>query len=121
MQQGQSFKNNIASLQKQMQQSNAYKMRRQESVNQPEPSLDFLQMRPDRGQAHVDRLSIERQSVVDKPMPAGGRPKPALRNLLPKARVIYSYQAADTDEMSIQVDEIVQIIYEGKMLVLSFF
>ena len=50
-----------------------------------------------------------------KPLPAGGRPKPSVPKRNPRARVIYSYQAADTDEISISENEIIEILQEGKV------
>lgn len=43
-----------------------------------------------------------------------GRPKPAVRQRNPKATVIYFYESADTDEITIQENEIIEIFNEGK-------
>ena len=43
--------------------------------------------------------------------------KPAIRaKNMPKARVIYSYQAGDNDEMSIDADELISVLDDGKIV-----
>ena len=64
------------------------------------------------GHAFVTRQSIEKAAEV-KPLPAGGRPKPNLPKKFPRAKVVYSYTAADTDEISISENEVIEVLFEG--------
>ncbi len=48
-----------------------------------------------------------------RPIPAGGRPKPKLVQQKPKARALYPYDAADTDEITIREGEIIEVMNEG--------
>ena len=45
-----------------------------------------------------------------------GRPKPPVKKRNPKATVIYSYQSADADEITIEENEIIEILSEGKLV-----
>ena len=44
-----------------------------------------------------------------------GRPKPPVKKRNPKATVIHSYQSADADEITIEENEIIEILSEGKL------
>ena len=46
-------------------------------------------------------------------MPGGGRPKPRI-NAHPRAKAIYSYQATDTDEITLYENEIIEVFEEGQ-------
>ncbi|KPP78453.1 unconventional myosin-Ie-like, partial [Scleropages formosus] len=68
---------------------------------------EFLRV-PDRGAAGAHRQSVSR------PTPGGGRPKPAPK---PKPQVqqckaLYAYDAQDTDELSFNADDIIDIVKE---------
>lgn len=59
--------------------------------------------------------SAHRQSV-NRPAPGGGRPKPTPKPKpqVPQCRALYAYDAQDTDELSFNADDIIDIIKEGK-------
>lgn len=67
---------------------------------------------------HLDNFSLfyraQRQSL-SKPAPAGGRPRPTLKTkpALPQCRCLYAYDAQDTDELSFNEGDIIDIISEG--------
>ena len=58
---------------------------------------------------------------MSRPAPAAGRPrpaakpKPAARPALPQCRTLYAYDAQDTDELSFNEGDIIDIIQEGKL------
>ena len=62
---------------------------------------------------------LQRRSFAEgnRPKPGAGRPKPkkALppKPSLPKARCLYAYDAQDTDELSFNEGDIIEIIKEG--------
>uniref|UniRef100_A0A8C7LEN7 Osteoclast-stimulating factor 1 n=1 Tax=Oncorhynchus kisutch TaxID=8019 RepID=A0A8C7LEN7_ONCKI len=62
-------------------------------------------------------LSVQRQSV-SRPPPGGGRPKPAPKPApkpkpqVPQCKALYAYDAQDTDELSFNADDIIDIIKE---------
>ncbi|CAM2099182.1 unconventional myosin-Ie isoform X2 [Caretta caretta] len=74
--------------------------------HQPE-SLDFLKV-PDQGAAGV------RRQTTNRPPPAGGRPKPhpKPKPQVPQCRALYAYDAQDTDELSFNANDIIDIIKE---------
>ncbi|KAG6939765.1 myosin IE [Chelydra serpentina] len=74
--------------------------------HQPE-SLDFLKV-PDQGAAGV------RRQTTNRPPPAGGRPKPQPKPKpqVPQCRALYAYDAQDTDELSFNANDIIDIIKE---------
>ncbi|XP_051576814.1 unconventional myosin-Ie-like [Myxocyprinus asiaticus] len=65
---------------------------------------------PDQGVAGMQR----RRSKEYKPPPGSGRPKPGPkpRPRTPQCKALYTYDAQDTDELSFQVDDIIEIIFE---------
>uniref|UniRef100_A0A8C5A1C9 Myosin IEa n=1 Tax=Gadus morhua TaxID=8049 RepID=A0A8C5A1C9_GADMO len=71
------------------------------------PNLDCLRV-PEQGAAGAHRPSDSR------PAPGGGRPKPAPkpRPQVPQCRALYAYDAQDTDELSFNADELIEIIKE---------
>ncbi|EMP38993.1 Myosin-Ie [Chelonia mydas] len=75
--------------------------------HQPE-SLDFLKV-PDQGAAGV------RRQTTNRPPPAGGRPKPhpKPKPQVPQCRALYAYDAQDTDELSFNANDIIDIIKEA--------
>lgn len=56
-----------------------------------------------------------RQSA-NRPTPGGGRPKPAPKPKpqVPQCKALYAYDAQDTDELSFNADDIIEIIMEGQ-------
>ncbi|KAK3585324.1 hypothetical protein CHS0354_040273 [Potamilus streckersoni] len=76
-------------------------------------SNDFMKI-PDAGQAGVQR---NRHSMF-KPKPGAGHPKPMgapkPKPLLPECRCLYAYDAQDTDELSFNEGDIIQIIKEDQ-------
>ncbi|KTF75500.1 hypothetical protein cypCar_00016302 [Cyprinus carpio] len=67
---------------------------------------------PDQGVAGMHR----RRSKEYKPLPGSGgpkpKPKPKPRPRTPQCRAVYAYDAQDTDELSFQADEIIEILFE---------
>lgn len=51
---------------------------------------------------------------VSRPPPGGGRPKPAPKPKVPQCKALYAYDAQDTDELSFNAEDIIEIIKEGK-------
>ncbi|XP_032302679.1 unconventional myosin-Ie isoform X1 [Coturnix japonica] len=76
-------------------------------ISQQPESLDFLKV-PDQGAAGVRRQSTNR------PPPAGGRPKPQPKPKpqVPQCRALYAYDAQDTDELSFNANDVIDIIKE---------
>uniref|UniRef100_A0A8C8VII6 Myosin IE n=1 Tax=Pelusios castaneus TaxID=367368 RepID=A0A8C8VII6_9SAUR len=74
--------------------------------HQPQ-SLDFLKV-PDQGAAGV------RRQTTNRPPPAGGRPKPQPKPKpqVPQGRALYAYDAQDTDELSFNANDVIEIIKE---------
>uniref|UniRef100_A0A672Q4M8 Osteoclast-stimulating factor 1 n=1 Tax=Sinocyclocheilus grahami TaxID=75366 RepID=A0A672Q4M8_SINGR len=70
-------------------------------------NLDFLKV-PDQGAAGAHRQSTNR------PTPGGGRPKPTPKPKpqVPQCKALYAYDAQDTDELSFNADDIIDIIKE---------
>uniref|UniRef100_A0AAQ5X9I6 Osteoclast-stimulating factor 1 n=1 Tax=Amphiprion ocellaris TaxID=80972 RepID=A0AAQ5X9I6_AMPOC len=61
---------------------------------------------PDQGAAGLQR----RRSKEVKPVPGAGRPKPKPRT--PHCRALYAYDAQDTDELSFNADDVIEILTE---------
>ena len=63
---------------------------------------------------------MQRRSTLEKnrPAPGGGRPKPRKdlppKPKLPRGRCLYAYDAQDTDELSFNEGDVIEIIREGK-------
>ncbi|NXJ11670.1 MYO1E protein, partial [Odontophorus gujanensis] len=76
-------------------------------ISQQPESLDFLKV-PDQGAAGVRRQSTNR------PPPAGGRPKPQPKPKpqVPQCKALYAYDAQDTDELSFNASDVIEIIKE---------
>ncbi|XP_016128726.1 unconventional myosin-Ie-like [Sinocyclocheilus grahami] len=81
-------------------------------------NLDFLKV-PDQGAAGRNRQPSDnggmahRQST-NRPTPGGGRPKPTPKPKpqVPQCKALYAYDAQDTDELSFNADDIIDIIKE---------
>ncbi|XP_049629567.1 unconventional myosin-Ie [Suncus etruscus] len=78
-----------------------------ERLSQAIESLDFLKV-PDQGAAGV------RRQTTSRPAPAGGRPKPQPKPKpqVPQCKALYAYDAQDTDELSFNANDIIDIIKE---------
>ncbi|XP_055986651.1 unconventional myosin-Ie [Sorex fumeus] len=78
-----------------------------ERLSQALDSLDFLRV-PDQGAAGV------RRQTTSRPTPAGGRPKPQPKPKpqVPQCKALYAYDAQDTDELSFNANDIIDIIKE---------
>lgn len=57
-----------------------------------------------------------RRQTTSRPPPAGGRPKPQPKPKpqVPQCKALYAYDAQDTDELSFNANDIIDIIKEGK-------
>ncbi|XP_036391350.1 unconventional myosin-Ie-like [Megalops cyprinoides] len=84
-----------------------------------QPNLDCLRV-PEQGAAgnrdgHPKAHGgTARRQTVSRPTPGGGRPKPAPKPKpqVPQCRALYAYDAQDTDELSFNADDIIDIIKE---------
>ncbi|KAM5171054.1 unconventional myosin-Ie isoform 2-T2 [Mantella aurantiaca] len=76
------------------------------NLQQPQ-SLDFLRV-PDQGVAGA------RRQTTNRPPPGGGRPKPQPKPKpnVPQCKALYAYDAQDTDELSFNANDIIDIIKE---------
>ncbi|KAJ6664230.1 hypothetical protein lerEdw1_008449, partial [Lerista edwardsae] len=76
-------------------------------ISQQPSSLDFLRV-PDQGAAGA------RRQTTNRPPPAGGRPKPQPKPKpqVPQCRALYAYDAQDTDELSFNANDVIDIIKE---------
>ncbi|XP_018419743.1 PREDICTED: unconventional myosin-Ie [Nanorana parkeri] len=74
---------------------------------QQQPSLEFLRV-PDQGVAGT------RRQTTSRPPPGGGRPKPQPKPKpnVPQCKALYAYDAQDTDELSFNANDIIDIIKE---------
>ncbi|XP_044162105.1 unconventional myosin-If-like isoform X3 [Bufo gargarizans] len=70
-------------------------------------NLEFLNV-PDQGVAGAQR----RKSVTQRPPPGVGRPKPQVKTGGPRCRAIYQYIGQDIDELSFNVNEVIDILLE---------
>ncbi|NWR17338.1 MYO1E protein, partial [Emberiza fucata] len=79
----------------------------EEPISQQPQSLDFLKV-PDQGAAGV------RRQTSSRPPPAGGRPKPQPKPKpqVPQCRALYAYDAQDTDELSFNANDVIDILKE---------
>ncbi|XP_061526629.1 unconventional myosin-Ie isoform X1 [Phycodurus eques] len=100
--------------------SNLSQSRERGSVRpQPGPNLDFLKV-PDQGAAGngvsgaASNGRIAYRASTTRPPPGGGRPKPAPKPKpqVPKCKALYAYDAQDTDELSFNANDIIDIIKE---------
>uniref|UniRef100_A0A8C7EYY0 Osteoclast-stimulating factor 1 n=1 Tax=Oncorhynchus kisutch TaxID=8019 RepID=A0A8C7EYY0_ONCKI len=79
------------------------------SNNQSQADTAFMNV-PDQGVAGVHR----RRSKEVKPSPGAGRPKPAPKPKprSPECRALYAYDAQDTDELSFNAEDVIEILTE---------
>lgn len=68
-----------------------------------------------RGFRHVSFRLQRRRSKEVKPLPGAGRPKPAPKPKprSPQCRALYAYDAQDTDELSFNAEDVIEILSEG--------
>ncbi|XP_074539900.1 myosin IEb [Halichoeres trimaculatus] len=76
---------------------------------QQHDDMGFMDV-PEQGAAGLQR----RKSKEVKPVPGAGRPKPAPRPKprSPQCRALYAYDAQDTDELSFNADDVIEILTE---------
>ncbi|KAM9404552.1 myosin IEb [Salvelinus alpinus] len=79
------------------------------SNNQSQADTAFMNV-PDQGVAGIHR----RRSKEVKPSPGAGRPKPAPKPKprSPECRALYAYDAQDTDELSFNAEDVIEILTE---------
>ncbi|XP_045061642.1 unconventional myosin-Ie-like [Coregonus clupeaformis] len=79
------------------------------SNNQSQADTTFMNV-PDQGVAGLHR----RLSKEVKPSPGAGRPKPAPKPKprSPECRALYAYDAQDTDELSFNAEDVIEILTE---------
>ncbi|XP_030273454.1 myosin IEb [Sparus aurata] len=101
-------------------------LRQQSSMEQPSlPRLQSQHRHDKRAHEHYDMGFMDvpeqgaaglqrRRSKEVKPVPGAGRPKPAPRPKprSPQCRALYAYDAQDTDELSFNADDVIEILTE---------
>ncbi|XP_056331104.1 myosin IEb [Danio aesculapii] len=82
---------------------------RSQRESQVYTDMGFMKV-PDQGVAGMHR----RRSKEYKPLPGSGRPKPSPKPVprTPRCKALYAYDAQDTDELSFQQDDIIEILSE---------
>ena len=82
-------------------------------VNDQEQNVDYIFCLSH----EADQTTFKRLEVTDTTISCNleqrGGPKPRI-NDHPRAKVIYSFQATDTDEISLSENEIVEVYEEGQ-------
>ena len=75
---------------------------------------------PQGGQCKTVRESMA--VATERPVPGGGRPRPKPRvrtvTSLPRVRAMYDYEAQDLDEISLKEGEVLELVKEGKLLLI---
>ncbi|KAG5264132.1 hypothetical protein AALO_G00272500 [Alosa alosa] len=90
---------------------------RERGSNKAQPNLDCLKV-PDQGAAGSRRPSANggnaHRQPSNRPPPGAGRPKPAPKPKpqVPQCKALYAYDAQDTDELSFNADDVIDIIKE---------
>lgn len=57
-------------------------------------------------------LGTNKLAVTEKPIPGGGRPRPALKQNISRVKAVYDYKAQDVDELSLKEGDFVELIKE---------
>ncbi|KAM9328849.1 unconventional myosin-If [Gastrophryne carolinensis] len=70
-------------------------------------NMEFLNV-PDQGVAGAQR----RKSIGQRPPPAMGRPKAPVKPMNPCCRAIYQYIGQDVDELSFNINDVIEILLE---------
>ncbi|XP_029466790.1 LOW QUALITY PROTEIN: unconventional myosin-If [Rhinatrema bivittatum] len=70
-------------------------------------NMEFLNV-PDQGVAGMQR----KKSISQRPLPAVGRPKPQPKPPGPKCRAMYQYFGQDVDELSFNINDVIDILME---------
>ncbi|MEE6502934.1 hypothetical protein FKM82_004682 [Ascaphus truei] len=71
-----------------------------------------------RGYSYYSRVSFcyssARRQTSNRPPPGGGRPKPQPKPKpqVPQCKALYAYDAQDTDELSFNANDVIEIIKE---------
>ncbi|XP_077576442.1 myosin IEb isoform X2 [Stigmatopora nigra] len=75
----------------------------------PEADMGFMDV-PEQGAAGLQRRRSKEAKA--KPVPGAGRPKPApkAKARSPRCRALYAYDAQDTDELSFNTDDVIEIL-----------
>ncbi|XP_021100855.1 unconventional myosin-If isoform X3 [Heterocephalus glaber] len=82
--------------------------RRRSRAHPPsEHNTEFLNV-PDQGVAGMQR----KRSIGQRPVPGVGRPKPQPRVHGPRCRALYQYIGQDVDELSFNINEVIEILME---------
>ncbi|XP_068612740.1 myosin IEb [Brachionichthys hirsutus] len=83
--------------------------RRHDQQKSQNLDMGFMNV-PDQGAAGIHR----RRSKEVKPLPGAGRPKPAPKPKprSPQCKALYAYDAQDTDELSFNADDVIEILSE---------
>ncbi|CAK6982730.1 LOW QUALITY PROTEIN: myosin IEb [Scomber scombrus] len=101
-------------------------LRQQSSMDQPSLPRHQSHHRPDNRPAHNHDMGFmdvpdqgaaglqRRRSKEFRPVPGTGRPKPAPKPKprSPQCRALYAYDAQDTDELSFNTDDVIEILTE---------
>uniref|UniRef100_A0A8C7ZTH1 Osteoclast-stimulating factor 1 n=1 Tax=Oryzias sinensis TaxID=183150 RepID=A0A8C7ZTH1_9TELE len=77
-------------------------------TQQPQPAEGARQQPP------AAKPGLAHRPSVSRPAPGGGRPKPAPKPKpqVPQCKALYAYDAQDTDELSFNADDVIEIIKE---------
>ncbi|XP_053743524.1 myosin IEb [Synchiropus splendidus] len=86
-----------------------FQSQRRTDNRQPQLDMGFMEV-PEQGAAGMQR----RRSKEVKPLPGAGRPKPAPKPKprSPQCRALYAYDAQDTDELSFNAEDVIEILSE---------
>ncbi|KAH0619790.1 hypothetical protein JD844_014049 [Phrynosoma platyrhinos] len=81
---------------------------------EPEPRIFQPDTRPELSHKGSSTSSQARRQTTSRPPPAGGRPKPQPKPKpqVPQCRALYAYDAQDTDELSFNASDVIDIIKE---------
>ncbi|KAM9816748.1 unconventional myosin-Ie isoform 2-T2 [Neosynchiropus ocellatus] len=98
---------------------NNFSQHKERGDGRPQPNLDCLRV-PDQGAAgNGDRGAapnggIAHRPSASRPPPGGGRPKPTPKPKphVPQCKALYAYDAQDTDELSFNADDVIDIVKE---------